>query len=279
VPVEERVAVFDNDDTLWRRGPRGAVGRLPALGSLGWLDRRGASVTSASEVGAAKPRVLLVYYTYTQQSLRVVEAMADVLRERGCDVRQAGIEFIDKRWAERFSRLPLRHAYRDILGMLPAQLRGATGEIRVPDDARQGDYDLICIGSPTWFFKPSVPIRSYLKSQEARRILEGKRFTAFVVCRRYWSINLKAVKKLGTQQGGEYVDGIHFSFAGGQVRSLLSLLSYFGKGENRTRYLGLKIPPSLLTPDYAEKAGVFANELADGLGARRIDVAKKEEDR
>jgi hypothetical protein len=28
----------------------------------------------------------------------------------------------------------------------------------------------------------------------------------------------------------------------GQVRSLLSLLSYFGKGENRERYLGVKIP-------------------------------------
>src|SRR5438034_6183838 len=168
---------------------------------------------SASEVGATKPLIVFVYYTYTQQSLRVVEAMAEVLRERGCEVRQAGIEFTDKRWAERFTRLPLRHAYRDILGMLPAQIRGATGEIGIPEEAREGDYDLICFGSPTWFFRPSVPIRSYLKSEEAGRILAGKRFTAFVVCRRYWSINLRAVKKLGTKRGGEYVDGIHFSFA------------------------------------------------------------------
>src|SRR3954464_2280313 len=98
---------------------------------------------SSSEVAAAKPQVLLVYYTYTQQSLRVVEAMADVLRERGCEVRQAGIELTDKRWAERFSRLPLRHVFLDILGMLPAQLCGATGEIRIPDEAQEGDYDLI----------------------------------------------------------------------------------------------------------------------------------------
>ncbi len=215
-----------------------------------------------------RPRVLFVYYTYTQQSLRVVEAMADVLRERGCEVRQAGIEFTDKRWAERFSRFPLRHAYLDVLGMAPAQMRGATGEIRIPDEAREGDYDLICVGSPTWFFRPSVPIRSFLKSEAAGRLLDGKRFTAFVVCRRYWSINLRAVRKLGTRQGGEYVNGIHFSFAGGQVRSLLSLLSYFGKGENRERYLGVKIPPSLLKPDYLEQARTFANELADGLGGK-----------
>ncbi len=214
------------------------------------------------------PRVLLLYYTYTQQSPRVAEAMADVFRERGCEVRQAAIVFTDKRYAERFSRFPLRHAYLDIFGMLPAQLRGATGKIQIPDDAQEGDYDLICVGSPTWFFRPSVPIRSYLKSEQARRILDGKRFTAFVVCRRYWSINLRSVKKLGTEQGGKYVNGTHFSFAGGQVRSLLSLLSCFGKGENRERYLRVKIPPSGLKPDYVEQAKAFANELADGLGTR-----------
>jgi hypothetical protein len=223
-----------------------------------------------------RPRILFVYYTYTQQSLRVAEAMAEVLRERGCEVRQAGLEFTDKRWAERFSRFPLRHAVFDVVGMLPAQLRGATGEIRVPEEAQEGDYDLLCVGSPTWFFRPSVPIRSYLKSEAAGRILEGKRFAAFVVCRRYWSINLKGVRKLGTKQGGEYVDGIHFSFAGGQVRSFLSLFSYFGKGENRQRYLGVKIPPSLLKPDYLEQARAFASGLADRLLDTNETAAKSE---
>ncbi len=214
---------------------------------------------------SSKPRVLFVYYTYTQQSLRVVEAMADVLRTRGCEVHQAGIEFTDRRWAERFSRFPLRHVYRDLLGVLPAQVRGATGEIVIPDEAREGDYNLICIGSPTWFFKPSVPVRSYLESEAAKRLLDGKSFAAFVVCRRYWGINLRSVRKLGTKQGGEYVDGTHFSYAGGQIRSLLALLSYFGKGENRERYLGVKIPESNLKPDYREQAEAFANKLADGL--------------
>jgi hypothetical protein len=97
-----------------------------------------------------------------------------------------------------------------------------------------------------------------------------------VVCRRYWSINLKAVKKLGTKQGGEWIDGTHFSFAGGQVRSLLALLSYFGKGENRERYLGIKIPPTNLKPDYGEQARAFASELADGLGGAGSEPAPED---
>jgi hypothetical protein len=82
-------------------------------------------------------------------------------------------------------------------------------------------------------------------------------------------MNLRSVRKLGTRQGGTYVDGTHFTFAGGQVRSLLALLSYFAKGESRERYLRVKIPPSNLKPDYLEQARKFANELANGLGSER----------
>ncbi len=214
---------------------------------------------------ATKPRVLFVYFTYTQQNPRVVEAMADALRERGCEVQQAPVEFTDKRYAERFSRFPLRHPWLDVLGMCSPQLRRATGEIRIPEVARQGDYDLICFGSPTWLFTTAMPVRSYLKSDEAGRVLAGKPFAAFVTCRRYWSINLREVRKLGTRQGGEWLAGTRFNYAGGQLRSFMSLISYLGQGEQRERYHGVKIPTTNLQPDYVEQAREFATRLADRL--------------
>src|SRR3954464_13092221 len=179
---------------------------------------------SSADVTVTRPRVLVVYYTYTPQSAKVGAAMADVLRERGCDVREAEIEFTDARYADRFGQFPLRHAGLVLGVMRPAQLRGATGEIRIPDEVSDGEYGLVCIGSPTWWLKTSVPIRSFLKSDAAGRLLDGTRFAAYVVCRRYWGINLRAVEKLGTGRGGRYAGGVHFTFAGGQVRSLLSLL-------------------------------------------------------
>jgi menaquinone-dependent protoporphyrinogen IX oxidase len=226
---------------------------------------------SASEAatGPAAPRVLLVYYSYTQQARKVVDAMAGVMRERGCDVTLAAIEFTDARYVERFSRFPLRHRYLDIFGMLPAQLRRATGEVHIPDAAREGIYDLICIGSPTWWLTTSMPIRSFLKSESAGRLLAGKRFTAFVVCRRYWGNNLKTVRKLGTAKGGQYVDGVHYSYEGGQIRSLLSLISYLGTGENRPRYLGVPIPPTNLKPEQLDQARAFAGTLASGVLSAR----------
>jgi menaquinone-dependent protoporphyrinogen IX oxidase len=233
---------------------------------------------SSHDADGPNPRVLFVYFTYTQQSLKVAEAMAEVLRSQGCDVRLARIELTDSRWSERFERFPLRHAWLDILGMMPAQLRGATGEISIPDDAGDGDYDLVVIGSPTWWIKTSVPIRSYLASDAAGRILRDTRFAAFVVCRRYWGVNLRGVKKLATARGGRYVGGIPFSFAGSQIPSLLSLISYFGHGEDRERYLGVKIPRTNLEPEYVAQAHGFAAGLAEILATGTSDPPRALDD-
>ena len=54
--------------------------------------------------------------------------------------------------------------------------------------------------------------------------------------------------------------------------SLFLLLSYFGTGENRERYFGVKIPPTNLKPDFLEQANAFANGLADGLEPSRALV-------
>lgn len=211
----------------------------------------------------ANPRVLVVFYTFTQQNRLVAEAVADRLRERGCDVTMSAIEFTDKRYVERFSRFPLKHRYLDIFGMLPAQLRRATGEIRIPDEAMSAGYDLVCIGSATWWLTTCMPIRSFLKAESTKALLDATPFAAFVVCRRYWKNNLKTVRRLGSEQGGQWVDGIHFKALGGQVRSLLSLISYLGTGENHDRYLGVKIPRPNLTADYPTKSQAFADRLAD----------------
>jgi hypothetical protein len=210
-----------------------------------------------------KPSVLFVYYTYTQQTLKVVEAMARVLQDRGSDVALAGIEFTDPRYADRFKEFPMPHPYREVIGMIPPELFRATGKIRIPAVVTERDYDLVCIGSPTWWLSTNMPIRSFLESDVAGRVLKGKPFAVAVVCRRYWRHNLNTVRRLATERGGVFADSIHFCYEGGQVRSLLSLCSYLGSGEYRDRYLGIEIPPTNIQEYHLKAARAFANMLAD----------------
>src|SRR4051795_5476155 len=216
----------------------------------------------------AAPRVLIVYYSYTRQTQLVAEAMADVFTDQGCEVQQAAIALTDQRYAGRFEAFPL--PFRKLVGMLPAQARHVVGDIEMPDVVSDGDYDLVCIGSPTWWLTACLPIRSFLASPEAGPLLAGRRFTAFVVCRRYWRGSMRTVRKLGSNHGGSYVDGVHFTFAGGQVRSLVALVSYLRTGRMRARLFGVKIPPTNLQPEHIEAARLFAHGLTDVLAGMRL---------
>jgi menaquinone-dependent protoporphyrinogen IX oxidase len=212
-----------------------------------------------------RPRALLLYYTFTGQALRVLEAAGDVLSERGFQVDQARIEFTDRRYAQRFSRVPLHHAMLDLLSMLPAQARRAAGEIRTPDEIRSNDYDLVCIGSSTWWFTMNMPMRTFLRSAEADKLLAGTPFATFCVCRRYWRGNFRLARKLAEKRGGVYLGGIHFEYLGGQFASGLSMISYLRSGRNRDRYLGVPIPATNVQPYQLEQTRHFAGELADRL--------------
>ena len=215
-----------------------------------------------------KPSVLFVYYTYTGQTSKVLDVMTEVVRDRGCEVTSACIEFTDERYSERFKVFPMPHPYREVVGMIPAELRRKPGKISIPAAVTARRYDLVVFGSPTWWLSTNVPIRSFLESATATEVLASNRFTAFVVCRRYWKHNLKTIRRLGTKHGGDFIEGSHFRYEGGQVRSLLSLISYLGSGKYRDRYLGVKIPPTNIRDYHLETARTFANGLADRLVER-----------
>src|SRR5664280_2936509 len=67
--------------------------------------------------------------------------------------------------------------------------------------------------------------------------------------------------RLGTERGGKYLDGLHFSYQGGQIRLLMSLISYLGSGEYRAKYFGVKIPKTNLPAGFERDAKAFAHDL------------------
>lgn len=226
--------------------------------------------TTEATPNGRSPRVLLLYYSFSGQSRKVLQTAGEVFAERGYDVVEAAIEFTDPTYSPRFAQFPLKRVWPDMFSVLKAQQRGETGEIRTPDAVRDGDYDLICIGSPTWWETVSMPLRSFLKSDEAANLLSNKPFAVFVVCRKFWLDNLNAVRELAQAQGGRFVDEIHFTYPGDTVRSMLALTSFLGSGQYRKRYLGLPMPPTNVQPEQFAQTRSFAAALADRVfGAQR----------
>jgi len=167
-----------------------------------------------------RPRVLFVYYTFTQQTGMVVDAIAEELTAQGCSVSKCVLEFRDAHYGGRFTSLPMSWPIWNIVGMLPAQMRRKTGDIGIPLEAQQGDYDLVVFGSPTWWLTTCMPVRSYLHSPAAKSVLAGKPFAAVSVSRRYYKGNLGDIRKLGERAGGTWAGGTHFVSDGNQVSSM-----------------------------------------------------------
>ena len=224
--------------------------------------------------GERKPKVLIVFYTFTKQTGLVVQAMADRFTEQGCEVTQAAIEFTDPRHGEKFSTLPMHWPVVKIVSMLPAQLRRKTGEIGIPLEAQDGDYDLVVFGSPTWWLTTNMPVRSYLESPAAKKILEDTPFAAASVSRRYYRGNLKSIRVLGEQNGGTWIDETHFVAAGNQVMSMLSWLAFMFFGGPRGHFLGIPLPKPNLKPDYEEQARAFADGLVDGVRGQPVGAGQ-----
>jgi flavodoxin len=222
----------------------------------------------------ARPTVLFVYYTFTKQTGMVINAIAEELKARGCAVTKSVLEFPDPHYGGRFSKLPMSWPIWNIVGMLPAQRRRKTGDIIIPPEAQHQGYDLVILGSPTWWLTTCMPVRSYLQSPAAKSVLNGKPFAAVSVSRRYYKGNLGDIKQLGEQVGGTWAGGTHFVSDGNQVMSMVSWLVFMRKNEPRSRYLGLSLTRPNLKADYAEQAKRYADKLADQVfGPVAVDAA------
>ena len=209
-----------------------------------------------------KPRILMLYYSFTNQTRRIAETMGEVFRGLDCDVEECAIELIDKRY---HIELPFRPVIRKLLGWLVPQLLGRTAAVRVPEEFLARDYDLICIGSPTWWLNPAMPIVSFLKSPAAGQLLNGRRFAVFTVCRKVWWNNMRHVKKMAKKQGGTFVDGAAFCFQGSDLQSALSFISYMKNDANLDRYCGVRIYEFGIPADGIDRARDFARELTAKL--------------
>jgi flavodoxin len=217
-----------------------------------------------------QPRILFVYYTFSKQTGRVVDAMADVAAAKGYDVTKAELEFTDPKYRKHLDQVPMHRPMPQITHMLVPQRRRKTGEIGIPPEAQEGDYDLVVFGSPTWWLTTNMPIRSYLVSPEARKVMAGKPFAAASVSRRYWKGNIKDIKKLGEANGGRWLGETHFVVEGGQVKSMLSWLGYMKHGEPQERVFGLKMPPPNLKADYVSQAQRFIDDVAGRTTAQPL---------
>jgi len=206
-------------------------------------------------------RCLMVYYSLSGQAERAVAEASATCVAAGWEVATCRIDFGDP--AIRLHRPLTVGAVKHWVDHSKA---GTVFPLEyTPTEAVQGEYDLILVVSNTWASSPSAPIRSFIEGPEAKRLLQGKKFGVYIVCRKLWKDNLAIMRKLGEAAGGTYVGGEAFTNAGNQVTSMIQTVTYLMRGGDPLRsLLGIPLPDYGLSAKALARLPGFTKEL---LGA------------
>ena len=149
-------------------------------------------------------------------------------------------------------------------GWIPPQVLRRKCLFSLPADIFEQPFNLVCVGSPTWWLQPAIPVTSLLRSESGLRLLNGRPFCVFAVARSFWRLNAWRVAALGKRCGGRHVGSRGFVFPGNQLQSFAALAGYLATGESPTRFWGMRVHPYGLTAAAVEAARAFASDLAEG---------------
>lgn len=70
------------------------------------------------------------------------------------------------------------------------------------------EYDLVIIAYSIWFLSPSIPIAAFMKSNWAKKKLNGKPIITLIGCRNMWIMAQEKMKQLISDVNGTLIDNV-----------------------------------------------------------------------
>lgn len=124
-------------------------------------------------------------------------------------------------------------------------------------------YDLIVIGYQPWFLSPSIPVSSFLQSEQGKQLLKDKPVITVVGCRNMWINGQEKVKKMISDCGGRLKGNIVLQDNHHNLISLFTVIGWQVKGI-KEKYWGF-LPPSGVSESDIQSSGRFGPEIMHAL--------------
>lgn len=135
----------------------------------------------------AKKRVLVIYYSYTQQTKLQLKKFISGLEDAGIEVSRERLEAITP------YEFPFRTNMRLAMALLMTFFKKRMAIKPVSEDCF-GAWDCIVLAGPTWSYHPSGPMLDFL-DRYGRDVCGGKLVVPFISCRAYWRLHFWTLKR------------------------------------------------------------------------------------
>jgi len=152
-------------------------------------------------------RVLLVYYSYSGQTSRLIQAFGAGLEDSGVEVTRHRLIPL-----ERLS-FPLGSFFSTFKMMIVTFFRR---RIAITSESKKitGDWDLIVLAGPTWSYNPSGPVLSFYDSNG--KVFDKRQVLPFISCRGYWRIHHWQLRYMLKRCGARVLEPVVFKHCGSE---------------------------------------------------------------
>ena len=186
-------------------------------------------------------RILVIYYTQSGQLKKIADNFVTPFQKKGVEVDFYQIEMEIP--------FPFPWTNESFFGAFPESFLEIPQAIKPVSTAIMSkEYDLIVLAYQVWYLSPSIPVTSFLKSEQARALLEGKPVVTLSGTRNMWIKAQEKVRNMLVKKEARIVANIALTDRHYNHISVLTIVHWLFTGK-KDKYLGIFPLPGVSQKD------------------------------
>lgn len=180
--------------------------------------------------------VLVIYYSQSGQLAEIAQNISKPLGESG----DVNVDFHEIRPVTPF---PFPWDDDSFFDVFPESfLQIPTALEPVPSHILEKAYDLVILHYQVWYLSPSIPVNSFLKSADAKHLLNGIPVVTVSGSRNMWVMAQEKVKSLLLANGADLKGNIALTDRAGNLISVITIVDWMMSGIKRRKWGILPLP-------------------------------------
>jgi hypothetical protein len=189
--------------------------------------------------------VLVIYYSQSGQLKSIAQNIAQpFLNSQDIKVTFHEIK-LEKPFPFPWNKTSFFDAFPETFLQIPTALKP------VPEEIFDTKFDLVLLHYQVWYLSPSIPMNSFLKSDEAKKILSNTPVVTINGSRNMWIMAQEKIKVLLNQNNAKLVGNIALVDRVGNLISVITIVKWMFSGV-KEKYLGFFPLPGVSEKDIQE---------------------------
>lgn len=201
--------------------------------------------------------VLVIYYTQSGQ----LESIAKNIAKPFLNSDEINLTFheiqLEKPFPFPWNKESFFDAFPESFLQIPTALKP------VPEEILNTKFDLILFHYQVWYLSPSIPINSFLKSDDAKKILNNTPVITISGSRNMWIMAQEKIKVLLRKANANLVGNVALVDRVGNLISVITIVEWMFSGVKK-KYLGIFPLPGVSEKDI-EESSQFGEIMLDSL--------------